>query len=74
MINFIENLPWSVVIVLCLTLGLAPFAPPHLIEKLQMLLKGDLKRLIDWADLLMHGAPWMLLLVKAGLSFKGGNS
>lgn len=74
MMNYIQSLPWSVVILLCLTLGLAPFAPPHIVEKLQMLFNGDLKRLIDWADLLMHGAPWLLLLVKAGLSFKGGNS
>lgn len=65
MINYISNLPWSLVLILCLTLGLAPFAPPHLFEKLQMLFNGELKRLIDWFDLLLHGFPWILLLVKA---------
>lgn len=70
MIQYISNLPWSVIIVLCLTLGLAPFAPPHLFEKIQMLINGDLKRAIDWFDLILHGSPWILLIIKALLSFK----
>ena len=49
----------------CLTLGLAPFAPPHVWEKLLMLSRGELRRAIDWFDLLMHGAPWLLLVLKA---------
>ncbi len=60
----IKNLPWNVVIILCLTLGLAPFAPPHVYEKLRMLFNGELNRAIDWFDLLLHGSPWVLLLVK----------
>lgn len=68
--NYIANLPWNVVIILCLTLGLAPFTPPHIIEKLQMLLNGDLKRAIDWFDLCLHGFPWILLLMKAALTLK----
>lgn len=70
MIQYINQLPWSVVILLCLTLGLAPFAPPHIFEKIQMLFNGELKRAIDWFDLLLHGAPWLLLIVKAVISFK----
>jgi hypothetical protein len=70
MIQYIANLPWSVVILLCLTLGLAPFAPPHLFEKIQMLINGELKRGIDWFDLILHGAPWALLIAKAILSIK----
>ncbi|NQU63740.1 MAG: RND transporter [SAR324 cluster bacterium] len=62
--NWIANLNWSMVIFLCLTIGLAPFSPPHIWEKLQMLLAGDLKRMIDWFDLLLHGSPWVLLLLK----------
>ncbi len=70
MIEYIEKLPWMVVIVFCLTLGLAPFFPPHLFEKIQMLFNGELKRLIDWFDLLLHGAPWILLIVKAVITLK----
>jgi len=49
-----------------LLLGLAPFSPePHLWEKLKMLAAGELKRPIDIFDLVMHGAPLLLLLIKA---------
>ncbi len=53
---------------MCLTLGLAPFTPPHIVEKLGMLFTGKLVKPIDWFDLLMHGAPWLVLLAKAGVS------
>ena len=52
----------------CLTLGLAPFTPPHIVEKLGMLFAGKLVKPIDWFDLLMHGAPWLLLLAKAAVA------
>ncbi|MGB5658375.1 MAG: RND transporter, partial [Thermoanaerobaculia bacterium] len=48
-----------------LTLGLAPFAPPHIVEKLRMLFRGTLVRPIDWLDLVFHGIPWLLLILKA---------
>ncbi|MBS0125321.1 RND transporter [Thetidibacter halocola] len=55
-------------VVLCATLGLAPFTPePHVWEKLKMLAAGDLIRPIDIFDLLMHGAPWLLLAAKLAL-------
>ncbi len=69
--NWIANLNWSIIIMLCLTIGLAPFAPPHIWEKLQMLFSGDLKKLIDWFDLLLHGFPWVLLLLKIITSVLG---
>jgi len=68
--KFISELPWGILIVVCLTLGLAPFNPPHIIEKLQMLFKGRLIRPLDWFDLLLHGIPWVLLLLKAYFSLK----
>lgn len=67
---WVDNLDWILVIVACLTLGLAPFAPPHIVEKLQMLAKGKLVKPIDWFDLFFHGVPWILLLFKVGLSLK----
>ena len=63
--NFSRNLPWSLLIIACLTLGLAPFFPPHIWEKLVMLKNGELKRPIDWFDLFYHGIPWLLLVLKA---------
>jgi len=60
-----NRIPLSLLIVLCLTLGLAPFTPePHLLEKLKLLASGELTRLIDVFDLLLHGTPWILLVVK----------
>lgn len=62
---WLDQLPWLLLVALCLTLGLAPFTPPHLWEKLVMLSHGELVRPIDWFDFLMHGAPWVLLILKA---------
>lgn len=68
--DFITKIPWAAVIVLCLTLGLAPYAPPHIWEKLQMLVRGQLVRPIDWFDLLFHGIPWILLILKIIITLK----
>lgn len=63
--------PYSVLVVLCLTLGLAPFFPePHIWEKLKMLAAGDLARPIDILDLLMHAAPWLVLALKGVLAWR----
>lgn len=72
MLNLFNRIPLSLLIVLCLTLGLAPFAPePHLWEKLKMLASGELYRPIDIFDLLLHGSPWLLLIIKLVLTPTG---
>lgn len=55
---------WKLVLIACLTLGLAPFLPePHLLGKLRWVAGGALgMTAIDWFDLLWHGLPWLLLL------------
>ena len=58
------EIPWTLTILACLTLGLAPFSPPHVVEKLKMLKAGELKRPLDWFDLLMHSAPLLILGLK----------
>jgi len=69
--NSLDALPLGLVIFLCLTLGLAPFHPPHIWEKLQMLAHGELVKPIDWFDLFLHGTPWILLIAKlASYAFK----
>lgn len=55
---------WKLIILLCLTIGLAPFFPePHIWGKLKWLRGGAVgMELIDYLDLLMHGIPWLLLI------------
>lgn len=66
MIKMIDKVPWSLAVAAALTLGLAPFVPkPHLIEKLEMLRAGVLRRPLDVFDLVLHGSPWLLLALKA---------
>jgi hypothetical protein len=71
MFKLIDSIPLTFLIVLSLTLGLAPFSPePHLVEKLRMLQAGELVRFIDIFDLILHGTPWCLLLIKLALLLK----
>lgn len=70
---FIKNTQWSFIILFCLTLGLAPYAPPHLFEKINMLIKGTLKRPIDWFDFVFHSIPWILLIIKFIVTLKNGD-
>jgi hypothetical protein len=62
--TWLDKIPWLLVVLLCLTLGLAPFTPPHLWEKLRLLARGELVRAVDWFDLLLHAAPWLLAALK----------
>ena len=47
-----------------LNIGTGSFFPPHLFEKIKMLLEGQLVRPIDWFDLVMHATPWIFLDLK----------
>jgi hypothetical protein len=68
LLDRIDQMPWLLATVLCLTLGLAPFVPePHIVEKLRMLVKGTLTRPLDIFDLVLHAAPFILLAVKLWL-------
>ena len=55
---------WKFILILCLTLGLAPFLPePHLWGKLRWVAGGAIgMQPMDWWDLTMHGLPWLLLI------------
>ncbi|MDX1912920.1 MAG: hypothetical protein SFV22_15615 [Saprospiraceae bacterium] len=59
--------PWNdlkLILLGCLTLGLAPFVPePHVWGKLRWVAGGAVgMKPMDWFDLLMHGLPWLLLI------------
>jgi hypothetical protein len=63
--GWIDRIPLLVLVPLALWLGLAPFVPePHLWEKVRMLASGTLSRPIDIFDLLLHGAPVVLLGIR----------
>lgn len=55
---------WRIIILLCLTLGLAPFFPePHIWGKLNWIAGGAQgMKTEDWFDVLLHGFPFVLLL------------
>ena len=63
--SWIDDLPLMPLMLAALTLGLAPFFPePHLLEKMRMLFAGTLVRPVDIFDLVLHGAPWLVLGIK----------
>ncbi len=54
-----------------LTLGLAPFSPePHIWKQIMNITLGRKMLVMDWLDLLMHGAPWIALIVLLVLELK----
>lgn len=55
---------WKIVLLLCLTLGLAPYFPePHILGKVKWILGGATgMKLMDWFDVLLHGFPFVLLI------------
>ncbi|MEJ2619665.1 MAG: RND transporter [Candidatus Thiodiazotropha sp.] len=65
MFNWLDRIPLQMIALPVVLLGLAPFVPePHLWEKLKMLMAGTLERPIDILDLLLHGIPVVLLVIK----------
>ncbi len=65
---------WKLFLIISITLGLAPFNPPHIVGKVEWLMGGQAfsdtspMQFKDWFDLLLHGLPWVLLLVSATLN------
>lgn len=71
--RFLQKLPWAPLLLVAIFLGLAPFAPlPHLVEKLQLLARGELRRPLDIFDLLMHATPLLLVLLKLAFGRASG--
>lgn len=72
-----KNSNLFIALIATLTLGLAPFSPePHLFGKVRWLWGGAQgMQLMDWLDLLMHGAPWVWLLIEIirFIAFQLGN-
>lgn len=62
----------GIILILCLTLGLAPFLPePHIVGKIRWVSGGAYgMQTIDWLDLIFHGSPWLLLLASLGYRYQ----
>ena len=58
---------WKLFLIASLTLGLAPFNPPHIVGKLIWIFGGNafsgenIMQAQDWFDVFLHGSPWVLL-------------
>jgi hypothetical protein len=70
---------WKLFLLASVTLGLAPFNPPHIIGKIQWLLGGNAfngqnaMQVQDWLDVLLHGSPWLLLVISVALNLSKKN-
>ncbi len=61
----------NLAVISSLTLGLAPFVPhPHIWKQIKNLWYGRKMLPIDWIDLVMHGAPWVFLIIVLGSILK----
>ncbi|MGJ8745835.1 hypothetical protein [Polaribacter sp.] len=60
---------WKLFLIASLSLGLAPFNPPHIVGKLKWILGGNAfsgehaMQAKDWFDVLLHGSPWVLFII-----------
>ncbi len=65
---------WKLFLIASLTLGLAPFTPPHIVGKLKWIIGGkafsgeQAMQLQDWFDVLLHGTPWVFLIISTVLN------
>ena len=71
MLNFLDKIPYSILIIAAIFMLLAPFRPmPHVVEKLIMLKNGTLSKPIDLFDLFYHLIPSVILILKIMRNFK----
>lgn len=64
MTGFLDNLSYNWLVILAVYMLLAPFTPPHVVEKLRMLKAGTLTRPLDIFDFFFHLTPTALLIAK----------
>ena len=63
--KWLDNIPLAPILVFGIFLALAPFYPqPHLLEKILMLLNGELSKSIDIFDLFWHSFGLVLIALK----------
>lgn len=63
--RWLDSIPLPLLAAGAVLFALAPFqTKPHLLEKLQMLFQGTLRRPLDWFDLVLHATPLVLLIIR----------
>ncbi|NVK52429.1 MAG: hypothetical protein HWD85_05800 [Flavobacteriaceae bacterium] len=68
---------WKIFLIASLTLGLAPFNPPHIWGKIQWIMGGNAfsgehaMQAMDWFDVFLHGSPWVLLVISTLINLSG---
>ncbi|HRG45877.1 MAG TPA: hypothetical protein PLX69_09350 [Leptospiraceae bacterium] len=64
-LSFLDKITYTNLIIGAVLMGLAPFVPmPHSIEKILLLVKGELTKPIDIFDLLFHLSPLIIIGLK----------
>ncbi|MBK6607993.1 MAG: hypothetical protein KBF99_04475 [Leptospiraceae bacterium] len=64
-LSFLDKITYTNLIIGAVLMGLAPFVPmPHSIEKILLLVKGELTKPIDIFDLLFHLSPLFIIGLK----------
>jgi hypothetical protein len=64
-VKWLDRIPLSFLVLVSVLMALAPFVPePHVWQKLKMLFAGTLTRPVDLFDLVWHGAPAVVLVMK----------
>jgi hypothetical protein len=63
--RWLDKVPVLPLAIAAVLLGLAPFSPrPHLVDKLALLVAGELTRPVDLFDLVLHASLPLLLGLK----------
>ena len=63
--NWLREIPVVPLAVVVVLMAMAPIKPqPHLLEKLGMLMNGELVRPLDIFDLFLHATPIVLLVLR----------
>ena len=63
--KWLDRIPLSPILIFGILMALAPFYPqPHLWQKLQMLINGELNKPIDVFDLFWHSVGLVILALK----------
>jgi hypothetical protein len=65
MFKYVDRIPLIPLTIAAIFMSLAPFVPePHLLEKLRMLINGELTKGIDIFDLFWHSFLLVLLAIR----------
>lgn len=63
--KWLDSFSWPMLLIMGSFLLIAPISPePHIVEKITMLVDGELSKPMDIFDLFLHSAPLLLMSLK----------